>query len=133
MNKKILIGSLFIFALLLVMPSIQAIQHTVVKDTSVNEFSEALHLEKRKTVKEFGPLDRIKHPLLYLFIIFISLPRILRIEVFGELSYSGEWPFHITIENKFLFLRYMMLLFTTAFWFYIWNTVSIVLGWNWNI
>jgi hypothetical protein len=133
MKKKILIGSILVLTLLLLLPSIQAIQHTVVKDKIVNEIPEELHLEKRKTLTEFGPLDRIKHPLLYLFIIFISLPRILRIEVFGELSYSGDWPFHITVENKLLFLRYVMLLFTTAFWFYMWNTVSIVLGWNWNI
>ena len=94
---------------------------------------EELNLEKIKKLKEFGSLERIKHPLLYLFIILISLPRILRIEVFGELSYSGDWPFNIKVENKILFLRYFMLLFSTAFWFYIWNTVSIVFGWNWNI
>jgi len=137
MNKKILLDSMLVFTMLLLMPSIPAIQQNITKDEIenkiVSELSEDLDFKDIREILESGKLDRLKRPLLYLFIILISLPRIIRLEVLGELSYSGDWPFNITVKNKIFFLRYGMVLFFTALWFQMWDYVSIFFGWNWNI
>jgi len=136
MNKKILIGSILVLTLLLLMPSIPAIQQNIVKDEIkekiLSEIPEDLDFKDIKELMDSGKLNRLKHPLLYLIIIATLISRITRIIVLAELSFDGYFPdFHI--KKPVLFLRVFILDISTFIWATFWQELSDYYGWNWNI
>jgi hypothetical protein len=77
MEKKILIGSIVAVTILLLIPTIPAIQHNIVKednkDKILSELSEDLDFKDIKELVDSGRLDRVKHPLLYFFVILVAI------------------------------------------------------------
>ena len=132
MSKKILIGSMLVFTILLLMPSIPAIQMETIEDGTYNDLVEQLDF---KDVLEIKELEQIKHPLLYTLVKLLLDCRWTRIEILGEISFDvfsyGSW-FDVEIYRPVLFLRCIMLLVTSAFLGYFWNNLSNTFEWDWD-
>ena len=70
MKKKIIIGSIIAVALLLLMPSIPAIQQKTIDEGLKQEMQEKLETINLNGLEEIEELDGIKHPILH-FIVFL--------------------------------------------------------------
>lgn len=130
-RKKILIGSVFVLVLLLLLPSIPAIQQRIVEERTYNKLVEHLNL---KDISKINRLERIRHPLLYFIVSIITTVRLKRGWFFYELStnWDWHWPFP-EINHPLLYLRSLMLLFSIEYWVTFWAIISIILRWNWPI
>jgi hypothetical protein len=124
MRKKILIGSIFVLTLLLLMPSIPALQINTVKDAlqqNINDFG-------RKSSIIDKLLELPNHILLFLIVYTIAKFRFLRFKLNFMFSIS---PPYIQITHPFLLMRSIFLLIRYSYWLNIWIKVSEKLGWNW--
>ncbi len=71
MKKKILIGSLLVLTLLLLMPSIPAIQQKSVEEGIKQDIQEKLDTITLDDLKYIDVLDDIRHPILYyIFVLY---------------------------------------------------------------
>ena len=140
MNKKILMGSMLVLTLLLLMPSIPAIQQNIVKD----EFREKIESElfndlDFKDIRELlnsGKLDGVKHPILGLLVIMWMYFRFLRCQIFTfsyDITIDDYWNIDIEIHNPIIFFRFIILFFNTKLVIHFFEVLSNMFGWNWNI
>ncbi len=136
MNKKILIGSIIAVVILLLMPSISAIQQRAIKDRAYDDLFEQLDDVDFKDVKEINTLDlgeRVKHPLLYIFV--FTLGAIRGIRGFYLMMNSSNFPGMpegLEINNPLIFYRGAWLSFTAIVWIQLWRYVGQKMGWNWE-
>ncbi len=139
MKKKILIGSIFVLVLILLMPSIPAIQHKTVEEGFKQDLQEKLEAITVDDLKEMEELDGIRHPILYAIVISIANFRFSRCyfyaRILDELMVNPNNP--ILPQNPIIF--YILLLRlgalagrTNANLLY-WDYASDWLGWNWDI
>ena len=132
-RKKILIGCIITATILLLMPSIPAIQNKIVMD----EIKEGFNIKNIRELLDNGNLDRKKHLLLLIFVYLIAGFRLKRIDILCTISiknveYVGRIPI-IELRYPIIYLRAVMLIFTTIFWFYNWQKISDKYVWNWDI
>ena len=123
MIKKILIGSLLVLTLLLLMPSIPAIQQ--------NSVEEGIKQDIREKLDTITP-DDIKYPILYSLLLSWFNFRIEQYTITGTLmfQYADEGQMYLAaIFALRLFFIMVPLVYNTNFW----NDVSELLGWNWDI
>jgi len=135
-RKKILIGSIFVLTLILLMPSIPAIQQKTIEDSTYSHFA------KNKidfNINKIEKLEQLKHPILFLIILTITIYNILRVSFYSILfSYSidNSNPDDITIKHPLLAIisafRGLTIYIPVLIWIYFWNYISNQLGWNWN-
>jgi len=125
MKKKILIGSLLVLTLLLLMPSIPAIQQKTIEDKAYDDLQEKLDTINLNDLGDIEKLDWVRHPILH-FIVFLILDILLIIpSFFGEMAYLPN----------FNFLMIFLALLTSIpgfLWFYPWYIISTLLQWNWE-
>jgi len=133
MNKKILIGSIIAVAMLLLMPSIPAIQHKVVKDDIINELPEDFDFENIIELLKSGKLDGIKHYILYNIIISCIFFRMYRADYLLDISRHLEFGVILVIDKPILFLRAVWLCITVWRAYNFFNNLSDILRWNWDI
>ena len=118
MGKKIVIATILVLTLLLLMPSIQAIQQKTIED-------EALY--------DFDVLDKVKHPILYNLIkIIMSYRWEFGIEL-RDISIETDYWGGVRILYPLLFLWWFWIHFTIQFNCVFWNNISDKLGWNWEL
>ena len=72
MKSKILIGSILVLTLLLLMPSIPAIQQNAIEDKAINNLVEQFDF---KDLRENIDFPDVKHPILYILVVSILLSR----------------------------------------------------------
>ena len=134
MNKRIQLGSILVLTLLLLMPSIPAIQQNTINDEAYNDLVEQFVF---KYIREIKELDEVKHPLLYSLIVVTLIFRYIRIYTLATISFkmvhTGGWGYELKIIHPILYYRYLMLLFTTVLLDRTCFTLSNVLGWNWKL
>ncbi len=126
MKKKILIGSILVLTLLLLMPSIPAIQINTVKEVvqqNKYELKTKLDIIDIEKLPEFP-----NHILLFLIIYTIAKFRFMRFKLNFMFSIS---PPYIQVAHPLLLIRSIFLLIRYSFWLNIWIKVSEKLGWNW--
>jgi len=122
MNKKILIGSIMAVALLLLMPSIPAIQQKTMEDKAYSDF-----VEKLKDVELFD--GEMKFPLLFAFVYFIARNRAFRAFRILDFALSDDW--YVFIHPLLAF--YGLWLFAGLVWWVdIWFAISDEFEWNWD-
>ena len=124
MKKKIIIGSMLVITLLLLMPSIPALQINTVKDAiqqNINDFD-----PKSSIIDKLPELPN--HILLFLIVYTIAKFRFLRFKLNFMFSIS---PPYIQITHPLLLMRSIFLLIRYSCWLNIWIKVSEKLGWNW--
>lgn len=134
MSKRILIGSMLVLAMLLVMPSIPAIQQKTFEEGIKQDLQEKLETITFDDLKDIKELDWIRHPILFIFVWNFLLFRWIRFRILQEISYD-VYMFHgwyeFEIHYPLLFLRCMMLLSSTMCIEYFWYNISDKRGWNW--
>jgi len=136
-RKKILIGSIFVLALILLMPSIPAIQQSTLKEELKQDIMEKIETLTFEDIKEIKTLDSVKFPLLMWLVIILPTFRFFRGAVLFGLSLetedSGWHGFrYITGIKPLLFLWSMVTLIPCALWWNFWMTISDKLGWGWS-
>ncbi len=133
MKKKILIGSLLVLILLLLMPSIPAIQQKTVEHKVYSDFVEQLNTVDFKDFKGINKLDGIKHTPLYYIVYFIADFRTERANILFDIScHIDNWG-QMDIYYPIIFLRVIWLDITVYKWCNFWNNISETLGWGWNL
>ncbi len=131
MNKKILIGSIIAVSILLLMPSIPAIQ--------IDSFKEGIQQNiddlKTRLSNIESLIDLPEHfPLLFLFVYSVALFRLIRFTILMDLSTEpSDFPPYFTITNWLLFIRCAFLLNGIDWWLVIWEEISDHFGWGWEI
>jgi hypothetical protein len=130
-NKKILIGSMLVLTLLLLMPSIPAIQIDSFKEGTQQNIDD---LKTRLSNIE-SLIDIPKYfPLLFLFVYSVALFRLIRFTILMDLSTEpSDFPPYFTITNWLLFIRCAFLLNGIDWWLVIWEEISDHFGWGWEI
>jgi hypothetical protein len=134
MNKRILVGSIFVLTLLLLMPTIPAIQQKTIQEELYNDLVDQIDI---KDIKEIKKLNEVKHPLLYSLIVITLIFRYIRIYTLATISFkmvhTGGWGYELKIIHPLLYYRYLMLLFTTVLLDRTCSTLSTIFGWNWKL
>ena len=129
MRKKLIFGIVLVLTLLLLMPSIPAINHNVVKDGILSEISDDLDFNELKELIDFPD---VKHPFLYLFVYSVALFRLIRIIILADLaSEPTDYPPYFEITNWFLFIRCLLLSSGRDLWLLMWKDISESYGWGW--
>jgi len=126
MKKKILIGSMLVLTLLLLMPSIPAIQQKTIEDREYSDLGERLDDFNFKEL--FIKKSRGFIPIILTFLIgtiywFRALRGLLIFGVGGGLSYEGE-------IKPFFYWRGLWLMVTAVIWISGWQFFYDYMGWN---
>ena len=90
-RKSILFGSIFVLALMFLMPSIPAIQQKTIEDKAYSDFVEELKELELEEIKTFN--DDIKLPILYAIVIALLNFRknqLLRVGIIYLMFFSGN-------------------------------------------
>jgi len=133
MKKKIFIGSMLVLTLLLLMPSIPAIQQKSIEEGIKQEIQERLDEINLDVLNDIEVLDRIKHPILYILIISIMSYRWeFGIELRDISIETDHWG-GVYILHPLLFLWWFWIYWTVYLWSKFCNNVSDTLGWGWDI
>ena len=134
MNKKILVGSIFVLTLLLLMPSIPAVQQKSIGEGIKQEIQEKLDTINLNDLKESKKLDWVRHPLLCVIILYLSFIVSLRIGrgiKLRDSSYGYAPDGHRIIVRPFRFFRGKWIISRGVRWFNFWENLSDTLHWNW--
>ena len=132
MKKKILIGSMLVLTLLLLMPSIPAVQHKSIEEGIKQEIQEKLDTITLDDFKDIEVLDNMKYPLLYFLVMFLLNFRMKRTDFLFDISTHGR-PLNKVVDNPLIFLRGVWLYLTVIIWYYLWAIISTKLRWNWDM
>ena len=136
MKKKILIGSIIAVVLLLLMPSIPAVQQRTVEEGVRQDIQKKFETFPLDDLDNIEVLDSIMHPILYIFVLFIVNFRLARSSILYDISsyvtYLGPMP-KLHISHPRIFLRADWLVLTAYFLRNYCNIVSDKLGWNWEM
>ena len=126
MKTKIILGSLFVLTLLLVMPSLPAIQNKII-------IKENKHDCREFNIKDMLQLKiPIKFPLVFLLILVIYQFRWTRSELLFELATAPDpLPPGYKVVKPLLLFRGIMLFLTATLRFDFWIMISDYLGWGW--
>jgi hypothetical protein len=128
MNKKIIIGCILILTLLLLMPSIPAIQMKTIEDRTYNDLVEQFNLKDFMDIKG---LERLKHPFLFLIVYAMLIFRLYRGMFIYDLSM--DWDGRVPIVKYPLLNLRSFFLWETVYWgIYGWSLISENRGWNWH-
>ena len=130
MNKKILIGSIFILSLLLVMPSISAIQRKTIEDKICNDLIEKFNFKDIKVINGFPD---VKHPLLFALIVIIFNLRAIPSFILLLLAYYSDDHQDRSMKRPFLGIRGRWVMFTALLWARFWTKISEKFGWDWEL
>jgi len=124
MGKRIIIGSMLVLVMLLLMPSIPAIQQKTIKDKSMSEFD--INNLKENKIK----VERIKHFLLY-YILFYRLQKIwarsMVWQSLGRNMWTGE------ILSPIIYQWGLLVEYSAQIRNDFWQQLSNKLGWNWDM
>ena len=144
MGKRILIGSMLVLAMLLLMPSIPAVQQKTIEEGYKQDIQEKLESITLDELEDIEVLDGIKRPLLRALVLsFFNFQGlrfvfyfVLALVVFAEPVDDGE-PGLIQPTHPILFSiclgRALLLLLAGTIWAEFWNHISDTLGWGWDI
>ena len=136
MKKKILLGSIIAVALLLLMPSIPAIQQKTIEEGIKQELQEKLDTINLNDLKDIDVLDDIKHPILYNLVMMIMAFRLKQMRICLDIITYLKDHLEIDIIAQFLqwllLFRFIWIAVTIAGWVHFWNIISFLFGWNWG-
>ena len=131
MGKKIIIATMLVLTLLLLMPSIPAIQQRTIENGIKQDLQEKLESINFDDLKDIKVLDDMKRPLLYAFYLFLVNIKLQRIFRLMDMSMESDY-WGITITHPLIFV-YMCWIWTKAILFVqFWAYVSYTFEWNWD-
>jgi len=133
MKTKLMIGIILVLTLLLLMPSIPAIQQKSVEDKAYSDFVELLKDFNFKDLKELKKIFEdgfFEHPIIY-FLVYVASFRAVRGAVL--ILISASWDFYgedITVFNPIIFIRAVWLLVTGGGFVYFLGVFAYIMGWE---
>ena len=134
MGKRILIVSMLVLVMLLLMPSIPAIQQNSIKEGIKQDLQEKLESITLDDLKEIVDSPFIKLPMLYGIVMFIGLFRagrgVILIELSGHWEMPG-WRLQWVVDYPRLDEWGWWLYDTGLDWLEYWYWVSYENGWGW--
>lgn len=121
MRRKILIGSLLVLTLLLLMPSIPAVQQKSIEEGIKQDLL---------LLNDIETLDDVKHPILYELVKYMLN---LRFELLDKLfHYSGYiYYYNWEIYHPILFIWSFVMIIRWVIKSIFWQRTSDNLGWGW--
>ncbi len=126
MGKRILIGSIIAVVLLLLMPSIPAIQQKTIEDKAYSDLG--------KRFEDIKVLDRVKHPILYALVMILFFHRLGRGSMLLEISTENwNFPYNYDIVYPVLFCWFLWIFLTLEIYSRFLNNISDTFGWGWNV
>ncbi len=128
MKKKILIGSLLVLTLLLLMPSIPAIQQKSVEEGIKQDSQEKFSTITLNIIKELVRLDDIKFPLIYNFLCSYIL---LRIESFDK--FFDFIMLFLPIGSPIFLLFFIWTFGRLDLFRDFLQIIADIRGWNWDL
>jgi len=131
MGKRIIIGSMLVLTLLLLMPSIPAIEHKAIEDKACNDLVEQLgnvDFNNKNEIKWL--LNEIwgEHPIIGLLTIIV-LFRFYRSMILSEFSTHYE-DFNFIIDHPIIFLRSLWLYSTAIGIALLVGIIIRIMGWD---
>ena len=134
--KLIIKCSVFFVLLLLLIPSLSAIQIKSVENTVKNELMETNGtLDFRELKERINLVNISKHSILFIIVYAIYTLRILRTMILFELSTEVDWtgwqPVY-EIIHPLLYQRAMWLGETAGMWLGLWYYISQFFNWGWE-
>ena len=135
-RKKIIITSIFVFFLILMMPSIPAVQQRTLGDKASTDVIEKIKDIECTNNKNFGDIellnDDVKLPMLYLIIYMIYKHRVTRLDRIFTLAVEyGFMGFKVLFPVLFVYALWLGL--TSQIWFTFWNFFSDEFKLNWDL
>jgi hypothetical protein len=132
MKNKLIIGGIFCFVLLCMMPMISAVELNTVEKTQgnkINTQSERIFFNKIADLSKKGTLP--KHQILLAIVEIQLFLRLLRWIAFESISYVEipEAPGQIVFPLLYLYSLWLLITFSIEEGF--WENVSSSLDWNW--
>ena len=139
MKTKILVGSVFVLALLLLIPSTPAIQKKTIEEKANDTIQEKVSVLIPNLLQKIKVSDVIKYPILNILYHLMVIFRIIHAAVLLEISFIICSWLENEIENKdivdqvfnILFLRVIWLVITTGISLDLVEKITEELGWNW--
>ena len=126
MRKKIQIGCILAFIMLVLMPAIPAISFKTIEKEKIEK------IDKEQTINDIPYKTPDKFPMLFYFVLAIGYFRIFRIYLLYKYSIKeGEYPGDFEVVRPLLFIRLFILLWTTDWWLEGWHSISDHFGWGW--
>jgi len=132
MRKKILIGSTLVLTLLLLMPSIPAIQQKTIEEGIKQDIQEKLETINVNDLKDIKVLDWIRHPILYIIVMLQLKFRFLRLQILEFLEIMCFYYLGFDYLGFIFLERWLMLFVTSSIIADFWGTLSDNLGWGWE-
>ena len=128
MNKKIIIGSMMVFTMLLLIPNIPAVYLNAIE----NEFEQEYEELSSTYFVDFNLPD--KFPNLYRLVLAIVYFKFIRILILLTISTTpGDFPGDTHIVYPLIYARCLILGYTLNLWMGGWGAISDILGWDWDI
>ena len=128
MRKKIVIGSMLVLTLLLLMPSIPAVQQKTIEDKAYSDFIEELN---DFNSNDIGKLNEIEHQELFDLIVMILKLRLSHGLILSRIS-SRDYGNEVVPIFPLLYFRAGMILSSAGLIAFYWDGISDTLGWNWD-
>jgi hypothetical protein len=131
MNKKIIIGSILVVTILLLMPSIPAIQNKTIEGKVFDNYIQNNYEMKMKELEEKTKNGFWEHPLFYLL---AETTKFRTLRGLSMMFFSGFeiYPYgEDNIEHPILFLRGMWLYLTGLMFVGIIQIIADSMGWGW--
>ena len=125
--------------MLLLMPSIPAIQQKSIEEGIKQDIQEKLETINLENLKDFEVLEGIRHPILYFIVMFILYNRIRRgsflMDISSDYNFDDDLPggSPFTIYYPILFAWAIMIGCSILGIVFFWQDVSNKLGWNWQL
>ncbi len=140
MKKKILIGSMLVLTLLLLMPSIPAVQQKSIEEGIKQELQEKFETINLDYLEGMEDFEWIRHPILYAIVMSFAYLQNFRFALNFMLSVSctepdgfGSFIFTKPILFAFFMFRAVWLSITAFTWVGFWTYISEVMEWDWNL
>ena len=133
MGKKIIIATMLVLTLLLLMPSIPAIQHKTIEEGIKQDLQEKLESINLNDLKDIDVLIDVKHPYLCSLIMIIILIRFMRSSMTMLLATEPVGEYGRRIIHPLLYQYGLWLWEAIQPFARFWQSISDILGWGWNI
>jgi len=122
MSKRILIGSMLVLVMLLLMPSIPAVQQKTIEDKAYSDLVEKL--------KDLEVLDGdMKFPILFAFVYTFARIQITRAFKILDFALTENW---YGVKHPLFALYGLWIFFVSVRWVDFWAYYSDELEWNWD-
>jgi len=131
-RRFLLVGSIFIFTLLLMTPSIPAIQLNT-SNTTIQRCLYDLKTEIQTPIGKNIPEPPERHVLLFLFVMSVAYFRMFRVNLLVNIS-TEPVPYYPGYKIIFpiLYFKACLLLVRIYGWCIFWQSVSYAFGWGWD-